>query len=107
MNKEELRRMIQTYLDKLEYTHPPIQSDRFFQNSYAKWACRELLKEIQSSYTCPFELCALEILNMFADKMKQFACRNSKNSMGFVIAAETAEYFIEEYYQYKSRRKGA
>ena len=98
MNKEELRRIIQTYLDKLEYTYPPIQSDRFLQNSYAKWACRELLREIRESYSCPFELGPLDILNSFSEKMKQYACMNAKNSLGFVIASETAEYLIEEYY---------
>ena len=96
MTTKDLARLTRNYLDELEYKHPFINSDKFIQNSNSKWACRELLRFIKESEGLPFTLTAQEILEQFIDKMKTYACMNSRNSLGFVIAAETGEYLLEQ-----------
>ena len=92
----QLKKVVQVYRDQLEYTHPFVTSDKFFTNSYSKWACDEILREIDSIKDLPFELTSIEFLDQFVEKMKRYAYQNQKNSMIFVIAQETAEYFIEQ-----------
>lgn len=101
MSIMDLKNMVQSYLDKLEYIHPFVNSDKFTTNSYSKWACKELLNEIGKLDDLPFHLTPVEFLDAFTDKMKTYAYMNSKNSLPFVIAAETAEYFIEECFRHK------
>lgn len=96
MTNKDLKRIVQNYLDELEYTHPFVNSDKFVDNSYAKWACKEILTEIEKVTDLPFNLTPMEILNAFSEKMKRYAYMNSKNSLIFVIASETAEYLIEQ-----------
>lgn len=91
-----LRDITQNYLDELKYTHPFVNSDKFIDNSYAKWACTEILKEIDKANDLPFHLTPIELLEAFSNKMQSYAFMNSKNSLGFTIAKETAEYLIEE-----------
>lgn len=96
MTLNDLEEMVQTYLDKCEYTKPLVNSDRFVDNSYAKWACKELLREIKKAKTLPFDLDLLEFLTNFSDKLKRYAAMNQNGSLGFTLAAETVEYLIEE-----------
>ena len=96
MTMKDLTRMIRNYLEELEYKHPFVNSDRFFENSNRKWACKELLRFIKESEGLPFSLTPQEVLEQFIDKMKTYACMNSQNSIGFVIAAETGEYLLEQ-----------
>lgn len=92
----DLLKIVQTYLDKLEWNRPLVNSDRFYENSYSKWGCKELIRFIKESEDLPFTITPQEILEQFIAKMKEYAAVNSKNSLGFVIAAETGEYFLEE-----------
>ena len=102
MNKEltidEAIEMTQTYLDKLEWIHPIINSQKFLDNSYAKVACRKIIRELIESKDVPFHVTPVEVLQNFSDKMKRYACdkKNKELSFAFVQAAETAEYLIEE-----------
>lgn len=96
MTMNQLKAIVQNYHDELEYTHPFVNSDQFLNNSYSKWACDEILSEIDRSKELPFDLEPFELLNSFCEKMKRFAYMNSKNSIMFVIASETAEYLIEQ-----------
>ena len=96
MSFKELKKSVQAYLDELKYTHPFVTSDKFIDNSYKKWACTEILREIDKVDSLPFRLTPIEFMESFSQKMKRYAYMNSKNSLIFVIASETAEYFIEQ-----------
>ena len=93
---EKLKNLASTYHEELSYTHPFVNSDKFVDNSYKKWACQEILKEIEFSKQLPFNLTPIQLLDQFSEKMKKYACMNTKNSLIFTIASETAEYLIEE-----------
>ena len=97
--------MVRTYYDELEYRHPLINTNKFLENSYAKWACTEIIREIDNSEELPFHMTSFELLNYFSEKMKTYASMNAKNSFGFLVAADTAEYFIEQTYLYDAKRK--
>ncbi|MBQ9250673.1 MAG: hypothetical protein IJ179_09950 [Oscillospiraceae bacterium] len=98
MSIDEAIEMTQTYLDKLEWIHPIINSQKFLDNSYAKVACRRIIRELIESKDIPFNVTPLEVLQNFSDKMKRYACdmKNKELSFAFIQAAETAEYLIEE-----------
>ena len=98
MSIDEAIEMTQTYLDKLEWMHPVVNSQKFLDNSYAKVACRKIIQELIESKDVPFNVTPLEVLQNFSDKMKHYACdmKNKELSFAFVQAAETAEYLIEE-----------
>ena len=89
---------VQKYLDKLELEHPHNKSWRFIKNSYEKWACKEILREIDSSEDIPFELTPAELLEQFGDKMNRYACNtpDKDKAICFVYAADLAEYFLNE-----------
>ena len=93
---DELKTIVQNYKDKLEYTHPFVNSDKFTDNSCGKWACREILKFIDRTSDLPFHLTPIELLDAFANKMQNYAFMNSKNAYLFTIAQETAESLVEE-----------
>ena len=95
---EDIKKMVELYQDELRYMHPFVNSNKFADNSYRKWACGEILKEIEKTKDLPFDITPLQLLNQFADKMKRYAYMNSKNSLAFTIASETAEYLIDEYW---------
>lgn len=96
MSIPQLKKLVREYQDELSFIHPFVTSDKFTDNSYAKWACGEILKEIDKTAELPFRLTAIELLDQFSEKMKRYAYMNSKNSLLFVIASETAEYLIEQ-----------
>ena len=96
MTMEKLRNYVEEYLYELSWQHPFVNSDKFVKNSYSKWACKEILREIDSSENLPFKVTPVELLDQFSEKMKEYAYMNSKNGQGFVIAQETAEYLIEQ-----------
>lgn len=100
MTNLELKRMVRNYYDKLEYIHPRINSDAFIRNSYEKWACKEIMASIDDEENLPFRLTPIELLTSFVGNMQNYACKNPNTSLMFVIAAETAEYFIEEYWRH-------
>lgn len=103
---KDLRDITQEYLDKLEYTHPFVNSDKFVDNSYAKWACKEILNVIDKSNDLPFKLTPIELLDAFSNKMQTYALMNSKNALCFTIGQETAEYLIEECWLSEWRKSG-
>lgn len=98
-----LDHIVQTYLDKLEWQHPCIRSRAFLENSWSKWACKELLRDIYNMKELPFEITPLELLEQFRERMSSYACEhpNKEHAMAFVVAEETADYFIEEYWRQK------
>ena len=96
MTMSKLKKLVELYYDELSFMHPFVTSDKFIDNSYKKWACKEILKEIEFSKELPFSLTPFQLLEQFSDKMKRYACMNVKNSLIFTIASETAEYMIEE-----------
>lgn len=98
MTRKDLKILVRNYLDELEYTHPLVNSDKFLNNSFAKFACKKILKEIDIAETLPFDLTPIEILEAFRDKMSRYAFMNSKNSIKFSIMSETAEYLIEQFW---------
>ena len=103
---DELKTIVQNYKDKLEYTHPFVNSDKFTDNSCGKWACREILKFIDRTSDLPFHLTPIELLDAFANKMQNYAFMNSKNALGFTIAQETAEHLIDECWIKDMRKSG-
>ena len=98
MSIDEAIEMTQSYLDKLEWMHPIINSQKFLDNSYAKVACKRIIRELIESKDVPFQVTPVEVLQNFSDKMKRYACdmKNKELSFAFIQAAETAEYLIEE-----------
>jgi hypothetical protein len=103
---EELKKEVETYREELGFMHPFVTSDKFVDNSYQKWACSEILKEIEFSKKLPFTLTPLQLLEQFAEKMKRYSCMNLKNSLIFTIAAETAEYMTEQCWISDWRKNG-
>lgn len=101
MSRKILREIVQDYLDKLEYTHPLINSEKFVINSYSKTACENLLREIDIAETLPFDLTPFEILDSFCEKMKNFASLNAKNALLFRVAEDVTDYIIEECWRRK------
>ena len=99
MTVKDLTKLVRTELDKYEYYHPFVNSDKFRTNSYRKWACRELLRFIRESEELPFRLVPQEILEQFIAKMLEYALLNEKNGEPFVVASEMGEFFKEETYR--------
>jgi len=99
LTNRDLTRLVQSHLDKLEYIHPLVNTDKFVENSHAKWACKELLRFIEESEGLPFALGPQEVLEQFIDKMATYAYMNSRNSLPFSIAQQTAEYLKEQSYR--------
>ena len=106
MTSRDLTRIVRNHLDKLEYIHPFVNSDKFIQNSFSKWACKELLRYIKESEQVPFHLTPFEILDGFIDKMRSYAGMNTTNAEPFLIAADTGSYLFEELYKIKENEKG-
>lgn len=115
MTLDDAIEMTQLYLDKLEYFHPVVNSQKFLDNSYSKVACRKIIRELIEAKDTPFTITPIEVFQNFSDKMKRYACemKNKELSFTFIQAAETAEYLIEECwldnYKWKSwkRKRGA
>ena len=102
----DLRDVTQNYLDRLKYTHPFVNSDKFTENSYSKWACEEILKVIDKADDLPFHLTPMELLEAFSSKMQNYAFMNLKNALCFTIAQETAEHLIDECWIKEMRKSG-
>jgi hypothetical protein len=92
--------IIESYLDMLDYKHPPVRSEKFKEVSYSRASCEEILGLLKSSGDLPFETTALDILEQYVDKMKHFAAdhEDKKHSECFAQAAFIGEYFIEQYW---------
>lgn len=93
-------RIVEAYRDKLDYSHPPIRSDKFRERSAYKWACDEILGQLKSSGDLPFDVTALDILEQFASKMKRYHAEHEDKDHAdcFTNAGFLAEYFIEQYW---------
>lgn len=96
MSNKDLKRMIKNYYDKLCYIHPLIGSPKFMEISNQRWACLELLRELDNVDNLPFYLTPIELLQNFSEKMKLYAGKNEKACIPFLEANNVAEYFIEE-----------
>ena len=105
VTNRDLTRIVRNYLDKLEYTHPLINSEKFTRNSYSKWACKELLRYITSSEQVPFHLTPYEILDGFIDRMRSYAGLNARNAEAFLIAADVGSYIYEELCREKNQER--
>lgn len=93
-------RIVEAYRDKLDYTHPPIRSDKFRERAAYKWACNEILGQLKNSGDLPFNITALDILEQFASKMKRYRAEHEDKDHAdvFMNAGFLAEYFIEQYW---------
>lgn len=98
MNYIQAKKMVSNYLSRLEYLHPIVRSEKFYDICYAKVVCREILKELDASMNLPFIMTPLDVFESFSNKMKRMACDhpNKEHAFMFVRCAEVAEFFIEE-----------
>ena len=103
-----MKKKIENYLDTLNYIQPAPRSSssKFLDNSYAKAACMQLLEELDRVQSCPFDLTVLEVLEGYSNRMDRYACehKNKEKAYCFVVASNTAQYFIEEYWKDQRRR---
>ena len=59
---DDLDAQMKVRIDRLNLCHPYPQSKRFKEISYEKWACKEVLREIEFSEHLPFIASARDIL---------------------------------------------
>lgn len=100
----ELEKVVNDYYDKLTYSHPLINSEKFFTNANRKWACQEILREIGRVDKLPFDLTPTELLNNFLEKMQFYASKNEKNAEMFLEAASVAHGFLENVWRFDGRK---
>ena len=99
-----MERIVRNYYEKLSFMYPLIGSEKFITNANQKWACKEILREIDRLDLLPFNLTAFELLENFSEKMKLYAGKNERNSALFLDACNVAEYLIEEGWRLKSKK---
>lgn len=92
--------IIESYLDMLDYKHPPVRSEKFWEITWTRAACAEMLRLLKSSGDLPFKMTALDILEDYTEKMKKFAAEHKDRAHAgcFAQAAFMGEYFIEQYW---------
>ena len=96
-----IEKTLKSYYHELTRAFYPWQTWAFKRNSYAKTACVDILKKLQA---VPWKLTdqeVLEFLNDYVEQMNEFATlvKQKNDPDYFVIAAETAEYLLEEYWR--------
>lgn len=63
----------------------------FAQESYSRWAAKELIACLEKNPTTP----PLLVIEEFRDKMDRYACQNKDSSYIFSVAYDMAEYIID------------
>ena len=99
---DQLRDTVTERLTLLQAQAPP---NFFFSNrdlhlwSANKWACKELLREIDEAEAVPFIITPLEILEGFKRKMDDLACTfgtHSKREKIYTEASDLATWIMED-----------
>lgn len=88
-----LRDDVMSRIDSIELKHPYHRTKQFKVNSYEKWACKEILREIQISEDLPYEVTALDILHNLKKKMDSAP----GYLLGFAVGADLVDEFIAKY----------
>ena len=66
---DDLKREMQVRIDDINTRHAYPCSKRFRENCYEKWACKEVLREIELSESLPFVCTASDILHDLKRRM--------------------------------------
>lgn len=61
------------------------------QESYSRWAAREILVRLIKNNTTP----PLIVIEQFRDQMDDYSCRNLHTSYMFSVAKDMAEWIID------------
>ena len=89
---EDLEAAVKCRIDIINCQHPPHNSRRFMENAFKKWACKEILREIQISGDLPFLESAEDILYRLKKKMDSAP----GHIMCFSVGADVVDEFIEK-----------
>ena len=85
--------IVKDYIPELErYEDLWWRSSEFAQWSYSKTAAKEILELLEKDTNTP----PLVVIEEYRDKMNNFACLNPKWSIMYSVAADIAEYMIDE-----------
>lgn len=92
--------IVEAYRDTLNLKHPLIRSNSFREVTYSKAACDDILRLLKEAFDLPFEVTALDILEQYTEKMKQYASEHDdkEHAECFSQAASIGEYFVEQYW---------
>lgn len=90
--------LTESYFKKLEYLKPIVKSNRFIENSYAKIACKDIIRELKNSVNLPFVVTPLDVLYSYSNRMKLWASEfpDKEKRLAFLVAADTADYLKEK-----------
>lgn len=85
---EDLKREMQVRIDDINTRHAHPRTRRFRDNVYEKWACKEVLREIEISERLPFIVTASDILFSLKRKMD--------SAPGYIICFAVGADLIDE-----------
>lgn len=85
MNERAIR-AIENYIYELEEHSSSTKKSMIMQNSYSKWAAHEVLRYVKLRS----DILPIQAIEVFMDKMNNFACVNRKNSYIFSVAYDIA-----------------
>lgn len=78
-----LNRLLKTASNRRDYS--------LQQESYSRWAARELLVRLEKNRTTP----PLVLIEEFRDQMDRYSCVNMRTSYVFSCAKDMAEWIID------------
>lgn len=98
---DQLRDAVEERLEMLEAQAPP---NFFFSRrelrlwTANKWACKELLRDIEEADSVPFVITPLEILEGFKRKMDDSACsaKNERREGVYLEASDLVTWIMED-----------
>lgn len=61
------------------------------QESYSRWAAREILTRLEKNRELP----PLIVIEQFRDQMDEYSCMNRKTSYRFSVAKDMAEWLVD------------
>lgn len=84
---------IEDYIKRLErqFKEHWVTSE-FEQQSYSKWVANDILGHLKKECSIP----PLQLLEEYREKMDEYSCYNSKNSIMFSTLKDTVEDIIDE-----------
>ena len=82
----------------LDHKIIPVRPRAQLELSARKWACHELLNDIQDAIDAPFVITPVDLLEDFKKKMDYGACEINERDVkdAYVIGGEVADMFMEE-----------
>ena len=90
---EDLKREMQVRIDDINTRHAHPCSKRFRENCYEKWACKEVLREIELSEGLPFVCTASDILHDLKRRMDSAPGHITCFSIGADVIDELIDKF--------------